>query len=396
MDFPPWPRPQVTPNPNGNTFGRVQLTLEIRDGLFTRTEEIEVHVHAKPVIHTIPYNVVPVGTATVGPIPFQVTDADSVPPNVLLSVAQGSTVASAVEFSAAETTSRSATVTISDTSYVGDIVITLRATDEFGGEDTEAFTIKVANPPQMSFPPTLDAVEPLHNAEEVRYPFAVGDLDTPAASLEVTPLSSSNPGLLPTSRISFIGEGADRQVVFTPLPGEHGTTTITFEISDGELTTQTTMTFTVTAPPTISQPEPITTTLNTPGGLFVFQVADPDTDVNDLEFTILQTDNDELCPLTSLTAAEVEAGFDPASFGKTIPGLSRPSGIAVTPTGPAGSQAELTLVVSPPPNKFGSCELTVEISDGTAKSTKVIKLTVTAPPVILRSEKFCYLAHDEV
>jgi hypothetical protein len=63
-------------------------------------------------------------------------------------------------------------------------------------------------------------------------PFIIGDLESSAASLIVSAISS-NPQLVPNSGIVFGGSGSNRTVRITPKSSSSGGTTITVKVSDG-------------------------------------------------------------------------------------------------------------------------------------------------------------------
>ncbi len=74
--------------------------------------------------------------------------------------------------------------------------------------------------------------------------FTVGDLESPAASLTLTGLSSDT-NLVPNANIVFGGSESNRTVVVTPAPNQSGTATITIQVRDNALTTNTTFQLTV-------------------------------------------------------------------------------------------------------------------------------------------------------
>ncbi len=69
--------------------------------------------------------------------------------------------------------------------------------------------------------------------------FTVGDVETAAASLVVTAISS-NTNLVPATNVVLAGNGASRTVAVTPLTNQVGTTTITLSVSDGKALTNVT------------------------------------------------------------------------------------------------------------------------------------------------------------
>tara|TARA_R110002049_G_scaffold185580_3_gene353826 strand:+ start:55492 stop:58680 length:3189 start_codon:yes stop_codon:yes gene_type:complete len=74
--------------------------------------------------------------------------------------------------------------------------------------------------------------------------FTIGDAETSPASLTVT-ATSSNTSLVPNASISLGGSGASRTMTLTPTAGQSGDSTITVNVSDGELTTSTSFLLTV-------------------------------------------------------------------------------------------------------------------------------------------------------
>ncbi len=89
----------------------------------------------------------------------------------------------------------------------------------------------------------------LQDRSTVALPFTVGDLETPASSLQLLG-NSSNPGLVPSGNIVFDGSGSNRTVTVTPALGQVGSATITVTVSDGELITSDAFVLTVSLPVT--------------------------------------------------------------------------------------------------------------------------------------------------
>lgn len=127
-------------------------------------------------------------------------------------------------------------------------------TGTFGGYDwtfretTGVLTVVVEGTPQNTAP-TVSAIADLSvpaGGASAPLAFTVGDGETAAAALIVTP-ASSNLTLLPVSNIVLGGSGADRTVTVTPVAGLTGTATVTLTVSDGALSTEETFVLTVTA-----------------------------------------------------------------------------------------------------------------------------------------------------
>src|SRR5439155_2040430 len=77
----------------------------------------------------------------------------------------------------------------------------------------------------------------------------VGDVETVAGSLTVSG-SSSNTALVPNANIVVGGSGANRTVTITPAANQTGVATITVAVSDGQLSTPTSLQLTVNSTPT--------------------------------------------------------------------------------------------------------------------------------------------------
>ena len=86
------------------------------------------------------------------------------------------------------------------------------------------------------------------NTPTAAIPFTVGDVETPAGSLQVSG-SSANQALAPDGNIVFGGSGANRTVTITPATGQFGSVTIIISVSDGIATSSDTFVLTVNPPP---------------------------------------------------------------------------------------------------------------------------------------------------
>ena len=177
--------------------------------------------------------------------------------------------------------------------------------------------------------------------------FTVGDVETPAASLNVSG-SSNNQTLVPNGGIAFGGSGASRTVTVTPAPGATGTATITITVSDGVASTPTSFGLTVTASntaPTISPIANRTTNEDTSTGAVAFTVGDGQTAAGSLTVSG-SSNNVVLVPNANIV------------FG--------------------GSGANRTVTITPAPNQNGSATITITVSDGQLSTPTSFVLTVTA------------------
>ena len=113
---------------------------------------------------------------------------------------------------------------------------------------TPAVGIVVAAPKPENTPPTISPIADQTTPEGTGVgpiSFTIGDAETSVSNLTVY-AASGNPALLPTNNIIFGGEGSNLTVTLTPVAGATGTVAVTLYVSDGDLTTNTTFTLTVT------------------------------------------------------------------------------------------------------------------------------------------------------
>lgn len=116
----------------------------------------------------------------------------------------------------------------------GAAFITLVASDgQFQSADSFWLTVGPINDT-----PTVSAIGDMATNEDTAtapMPFAISDVETPAASLALG-VTSSNPAVVPVSGIAFGGSGANRTVTVTPAPNQFGTSTVNVFVSDGQAT----------------------------------------------------------------------------------------------------------------------------------------------------------------
>jgi hypothetical protein len=135
----------------------------------------------------------------------------------------------------------------------GETVITLTVTDKGPGTPKSASTsFRVTVSANQN--PTISSIANQtieQNRSTSALSFTVGDVETPAASLQVT-AASDNTTLVPTSGVSISGTGANRTVTVTPTRGQSGVARITLTVTDGGSKTATSS-FTVT----VNRPAPV-------------------------------------------------------------------------------------------------------------------------------------------
>ncbi len=186
--------------------------------------------------------------ASSGGLAVTLFDADDAENSLVLTATSSNTVLIPNAGIVLGGTGANRTVTISPaTSQTGSAIISLKVSD---GKltDTETFTVTV-NP--VNDPPTITSVANQGipaNTSTATLPIAVGDSQTPVASLTLTG-ASSNTSLVPDANIVFGGSGVSRTVTVTPLAGQLGDSTITLTVGDGTLTAIRTFILTVTGSP---------------------------------------------------------------------------------------------------------------------------------------------------
>jgi len=201
---------------------------------------------------------------------------------------------------------------------------------------------------------TLPTIDPVPDQIAARgtpsgpHPFSVGDDETPVDELAVT-ATSDNKTLVPDANIELSGEGAGRQIVVTPAPGEGGSCTITLYVNDGFGFASTSFQLTVDDPPQISQvPD---------------QFLQQDTSTGPLPFTVGDTE----------TPA---AGLGVAAYSSNLE-LVPPTNLAL-----AGSDTNRTVVVTPAPGQAGEALITLNVDDGLQGTSTTFRLTVNGRPAI--------------
>lgn len=122
--------------------------------------------------------------------------------------------------------------------------LTVVLTDNNGFKSTNVVTVAITSVNDI---PTISAIPRQNTRAGVPtglIPFTVGDVETAAASLTVTAVSSQ-PTVLPSENIQITGTGANRNVQLFPIGTRAGTAEVTLTVSDGTATSSTSFTFNV-------------------------------------------------------------------------------------------------------------------------------------------------------
>ncbi|MBM3822127.1 MAG: tandem-95 repeat protein [Verrucomicrobia bacterium] len=200
-------------------------------------------------------------------------------------------------------------------------------------------------------PPTISTIAKVRidvNKSSAPIAFTVGDAETAPELLGVT-LSSSNPALLPTSRIELLGDAASRSLLLIPVRDRTGTATLEVTVTDAEGATAVArfnvVVESLNRPPLLGLPAVIRTGEDAPGGSgpIPFLADDPDTSIASLSLTVTSAD-------TRLLAA---------------------GGIVL-----GGSGTNRTLTLTPRPDEFGTTVVSVVLSDGALAVTNSLRFEV--------------------
>ncbi|CAN2039225.1 hypothetical protein GMMP15_1110012 [Candidatus Magnetomoraceae bacterium gMMP-15] len=148
-------------------------------------------------------------------------------------------------------TDRTVTITPKADASGGPITITLSVSDGTGSDsDSFDFTIDAVNDD-----PTISDIPDQNTNQDTSLTgveFTVGDVDDDTLTVTAT---SSDPGLLTDTNITFTGNGTiatSRAMSLTPESGQTGTATVTVTVNDGnDGTAQDTFVLTVNGPPSI-------------------------------------------------------------------------------------------------------------------------------------------------
>ncbi len=200
---------------------------------------------AAPTISDIAGQATTVNTATPA-IPFTINDADTPIGNLTLSRNSSNTNLVPTNNIVFGGSGNNRTVTITPaTGQTGSTTITVSVSDgALSASDTFLLTVTAVNTP-----PTITGIaNQTINVGATTGPlaFTIGDVETAAGSLTLSP-NSSNPTLVPVGNIVFGGSGANRTVTVSPAAGQSGTATITVSVSDGALSASNSFVVTVSA-----------------------------------------------------------------------------------------------------------------------------------------------------
>jgi hypothetical protein len=344
----------ITPVAGGS--GTATITVVVSDGALTNSETFLVTVgsgsggNTPPSIALVPSQTMVVGTV-LAPIAFTVGDSETPSPFLTVNATSSDQglVTDASLVVGGSFSNRTITIT-PVAGRTGTATITLNVSDGTLAS-TRGFLLTVTPPGGFNTAPTISDIPDRSTTSGTAVgpiPFIIGDTQTPSTLLTLS-ATSSNPGLVPNSAVTFGGLGANRSVTVSPLAGQSGVATITVTVSDGTLTASDTFVLTVTGtggantPPTIANLPDATTPVSTQLGPVAFTIGDAET------------------PVANLTVA------GSSSNTSLVPN----SGILF-----AGTGATRQMVVQPATGQSGTATITVTVSDGQLTASDTFVLTV--------------------
>ncbi len=233
----------VTLTPEPDLSGATMITLTVSDGDLTATDTFVLTVspvNDAPVIAAVSDLSIDENSAS-PPIAVSLGDIDSpVSGLTLTAVSSDTTLLPNANISLGGSGANRTVVLTPAADRNGVATVTLTVSDG-DLESTQTFDLTVE---PVNSAPTIATVADVFTDEGTGTPaiaFTVDDVDSPVVSLVVTG-TSSDASLVPAGNIVFGGSGANRTVTITPVAGQSGTATITLQVSDGLLSTQTSFT----------------------------------------------------------------------------------------------------------------------------------------------------------
>ena len=343
----------LTITPAANQSGTATISVTVADGTNTTSDVFFLtvqDVNDPPSISGIIGRTVAEDTSS-GPFAFTVFDVETPGSNLVVTASSDNLALTPTNNFSFTIAGTNRTVTIlPGTNQFGtaNVTLTVRDTNGATASTAFAFTVNPVNdPPGIIVPAQVTA-----NEDAGTISVALTGITSGAANesqgLFIT-ASSSVPAFIPNPSVSYTS-GSTGLLTFASMPNSNGMATITVTVTDdGSSNNVTVRTFDVNIlavndPPTISD-------------IFNRSITE-DTNTGPISFTI--GDVESLPTALSL-------------FGSS-------SDQSIVPNGAinfAGSGASRTVTVTPLPNAFGPCTITVAVSDGQATNSDTFLLTVT-------------------
>ncbi len=365
----------VVITPAANKYGTARITLTVTDtdgGSTSKSFDLIVtSVNDAPMLTGLPTSVVTFDEDTTSPIiPFTVWDPDGTTALSVTAQADDSTLIPkdnthisiggvGTLWSALVTDPQSPGITLTPAQDKnGPTRVVVSVSD--GTDTTTGFFYVIVNP--VNDPPTIGDInnQTTDSDKAVTVAYTVADIDTALSNLTVT-ASSSDKTLVPDANIVSAGTGSSRTLTITPAPGKFGTTTITLTVNDGAGGTVSksfllTVNWVNHAPTLTGLPTSIVTT-------------NEDTASAPISFTIGDVDANSM--LTVTVSPKTTALLPNDSSHINIEGYGN-----VYVTSISSTTKTVNMILTPAANQYGTTQLDVTVSDGTASSTKSMYLMV--------------------
>lgn len=231
----------LTLSPQPDQFGTARVSVTLRDtagGAVSNAFDVVVHPVNDPPTLTAISTVTLEEDAGLTSVPLTgISSGAANEPQTLAVRASLSNSNLLTAFTVNYTSGASGSLSFSTVSNVtGNVTITV-AVDDGGASNnivTRAFLVIIGG---VNDQPFISSIADQIIAEDTpaQINITIGDDETPADALLLAS-ASSNPSLVRTSNIVFLGSGAARTLSVTPEPNQSGSAIITISVSDGENT----------------------------------------------------------------------------------------------------------------------------------------------------------------
>lgn len=224
----------VTIRPLTNQVGSATIFITVTDAsnaMATVEFEVEfVEVNDRPSINNI--GNVTMNEDTNAVVAFTIDDPETLPENLTVTASSGNqALVPNGNLTLGGSGATRTLMIVPAANQSGTATITLNASDGVAtGSNSFVLTVTAVNDA-----PVISAIADAAANEDtptVAVAFTVGDLETVAASLTLSAVSSS-PTLVPNGNVIFGGAGANRTVLVRPATNQFGFATITVIVSDG-------------------------------------------------------------------------------------------------------------------------------------------------------------------
>jgi Big-like domain-containing protein len=346
----------MTVRPAPDLSGSVGILVTLSDGVLTTNRSFVLTVTAVPDAPTISQiaSVTTDEDVFTGLISFTVSDADTAATNLTVRALSSNPTLIPTNRIVLAGTNNTRTVQLqATTNQYGSATITLTVSDPGGLSASTNFNFTVRSINDL---PTITQItnRTLLEDEQTTISFAVSDVETAWANLQVT-ATSSTASVVPAQGLVLGVSGTNHNLTVTPATNAVGSTTITVTVNDGTASTSRVFTVTYQAVndlPFVSQPSDLTVNKPNPVPTIPFTIWDAETTANQLVITLTST-NTTLLPTNNMTVS--------------------------------GNGTNRVLTLTPVANQFGTTRIVIRVSDPLTNSRVGFLFTYTGsnnPPVL--------------